>query len=233
LAFHGANLVLHGNQHLSNAEKLADELREFAISVEILAANLADLPSRAAFIEKIQTKNPLDVLVNAAGADVLTGAASQWPFEQKLTTLWQVDVEATICLSRSIGQRMYERGSGSIVNIGWSQAATGMAGQSGQFFGAVKGAIEAFTKSLARSLAPRVRVNCVAPGWIQTKWGDTASDYWQARAPHESLLARWGQPEDVATVARFLASQDAAFVNGQVINVDGGFAGTVHDQHWN
>jgi 3-oxoacyl-[acyl-carrier protein] reductase len=170
--------------------------------------------------------------VNTAGVDVLTGDAAQLPFEQKLAALWQVDVEATICLSRGIGQRMKDRGQGSIVNIGWSQVDTGMAGESGEYFGAVKGAVTAFTKSLAKSLAPHVRVNCVAPGWIQTAWGSTASEYWQDRARRESLLSRWGQPEDVARVVRFLASDEAGFVNGQVINVDGGFAGASDDRHW-
>ena len=111
---------------------------------------------------------------------------------------------------------------GVIVNMGWDQAETGMAGQSGEMFAAVKGAVMAFSKSLARSLAPKVRVNCLAPGWIKTAWGDTASPYWQERAVNESLLARWGTPEDVARVARFLASPASSFLTGQVIAVNGG-----------
>jgi 3-oxoacyl-[acyl-carrier protein] reductase len=79
-----------------------------------------------------------------------------------------------------------------------------------------------FTRSLAVSLAPAVRVNCIAPGWIQTAWGETASATWQERVLRETPLRRWGTPEDVAKVARFLASPDAAFITGQVINVNGG-----------
>jgi 3-oxoacyl-[acyl-carrier protein] reductase len=109
-----------------------------------------------------------------------------------------------------------------IVNVGWDQAEHGMAGDSGEMFAAAKGAVMAFTRSLAKSLAPRVRVNCVAPGWIKTTWGETASEYWQARAVAESLLARWGTAEDVARVVRFLAGPDAAFVTGQIVNVNGG-----------
>jgi 3-oxoacyl-[acyl-carrier protein] reductase len=218
---------------MDNAEKLAAELRKFSVSVEILAADLADDAARDALVEKAWAVSPLDVLVNTAGADVLTGDAANWQFPQKLSALWQVDVQATIHLSRAIGQRMRDRGTGNIVNVGWSQTETGMAGESGEYFGAVKGAVVAFSASLAKSLAPQVRVNCVAPGWIQTKWGDTASDYWQERAKSESLLNRWGQPEDVARVVRFLASEDAAFVNGQVICADGGFAGSADDRDWN
>ena len=72
--------------------------------------------------------------------------------------------------------------SGVILNMGWDQAETGMAGDSGEMFAAAKGAVMAATRSLAKSLAPEVRVNCLAPGWIRTEWGEQASDDWQERA---------------------------------------------------
>jgi len=135
---------------------------------------------------------------------------------------------ATIRLSRLVGQRMVAAGGDRppvILNMGWDQADVGMAGDSGEMFAAVKGAVIAFTRSLAKSLAPKVRVNCLAPGWIKTAWGEQASAAWQERARAESLLQRWGTPEDVARVARFLASPAAAFVNGQVVSINGGFCG--------
>ena len=117
---------------------------------------------------------------------------------------------------------MKAAGGGAIVNLGWDQAEQGMAGDSGEMFAATKGAIMAFSRSLAKSLAPQVRVNCLAPGWIKTSWGEQASAYWQQRATRESLRGRWGLPEDVAAVARFLASPAADFITGQVIAVGGG-----------
>ena len=81
----------------------------------------------------------------------------------------------------------------------------------------------AFTRSLTQSLAPEVRVNCLAPGWIRTAWGERASEYWQERAVRQSLRGRWGTPEDVARAAVFLASPAADFITGQVIPVNGGF----------
>ena len=113
-------------------------------------------------------------------------------------------------------------GEGVILNMGWDRAERGMEGDSGELFAAAKGAIMAFTRSLARSLAPQVRVNCLALGWIKTTWGEHASEYWQKRAARESLLARWGTPEDVARVARFLASPDAAGITGQIVAVASG-----------
>jgi 3-oxoacyl-[acyl-carrier protein] reductase len=232
LATAGASLILHANRHAENAEQLAEELRGHSVAVEVVVADLsvhADLSQLVDAVEKIA---PLDILVNNAGVDVLTGEAANWSFEKKLAALWQVDVEGTIFLSRAIGGKMRERGAGTIINMGWAQAEIGMAGESGEYFATVKGAVMAFSRSLAKSLAPHVRVNCVAPGWIQTKWGDTASTYWQERAANESLLKRWGQPEDVARVVRFLASPESSFVNGQIINVDGGFAGSADQQGW-
>jgi NAD(P)-dependent dehydrogenase (short-subunit alcohol dehydrogenase family) len=113
-------------------------------------------------------------------------------------------------------------GGGVIINMGWDQAETGMAGDSGQLFAAAKGAVMAFTKSLALDLAPEVRVNCLAPGWIKTAWGEAASQTWQDRAVRETPLGRWGTPEDVAKVARWLASPAAAFLTGQIVRVNGG-----------
>src|SRR5205807_6997444 len=119
-------------------------------------------------------------------------------------------------------RRRRAQGSGAVGAVGWDQAETGMEGDSGALFSATKGAIMAFTRSLALSLAPTVRVNALAPGWIRTAWGESASATWQDRALRETPLARWGTPDDVARVARFLVGPDAAFLTGQVLRVNGG-----------
>ena len=143
----------------------------------------------------------LDAWLHIAGADTLTGAAAQLPFDAKLDRLWSVDVVATIRLCRAVGKRMADQGSGAIVTMGWDQAETGMEGDSGELFAASKGAIMSFTRSLALSLAPAVRVNALAPGWIKTEWGEGASQFWHDRVLKETPMARWGTPEDVAQVA--------------------------------
>lgn len=220
----GANVALHTHQRLKESEGLGREIRAIGREATVLQADLADASACEEFAAAAwEWKSHIDVLVNVAGADVLTGEAAEWSFEKKISTLWQVDVLATIRLSRSIGARMKARGAGVILNLGWDQAEHGMAGDSGEMFAAVKGAVMAFTRSLAQSLAPHVRVNCLAPGWIKTSWGEGASEYWQQRAQRQSLLARWGTPEDVAKAAVFLASPAAEFINGQVIPVNGGF----------
>lgn len=164
----------------------------------------------------------VNLWVNNAGADLLTGDDSRLPFDEKLQILLDVDVRSTIVLSKLVGERMAQASGGVILNIGWDQADRGMEGVSGEIFAASKNAVMGFTRSLAVSLAPHVRVNCIAPGWIRTAWGETASEYWQERVRKETPLARWGTPEDVAKLARFLASSDAGFLTGQVIRVNGG-----------
>jgi 3-oxoacyl-[acyl-carrier protein] reductase len=224
LARVGAAVVVHGHSGHERATRVAEVIQQLGREAIVLTADLAEGTACQQFADAAwQWKSGVDIWCNIAGADVLTGESASWSFEQKLAALWKVDVLATIALSRSMGQRMKARGSGVILNIGWDQAEQGMTGDSGEMFAAIKGAVMAFTRSLAQSLAPEVRVNCLAPGWIRTAWGEQASDYWQQRAQRQSLRGRWGTPEDVAHVAAFLASNDADFITGQTIAVNGGF----------
>ncbi len=218
----GAFVRLHAG---SNEDGLRDAVAACVAaggSADFQLGDLATTRGQDAFADHCLSQlPPVDIWVNNAGADVLTGAAARGSFEQKLDSLWAVDVVATIRLARRIGLQMQSRG-GLILNMGWDQAVTGQAGDSGQMFAAAKAAVMGFSLSLARSLAPRVRVNCLAPGWIKTKWGSATNEYWDLRARGESLLGRWGTPEDVASMARFLAAPSGAFVNGQIIPINGG-----------
>ncbi len=222
LAQQGADVIVCGRD-VNRAATAVVTIRQSGRRSDAIIGNLADIDTCGDVVERAWSRwNGLDVWVNVAGADVLTGQAKDWPFKQKFAELWAVDVQATMQLSRDVGSRMKERGRGVIINIGWDQADTGMEGDSGQLFGATKTAVMAFTKSLAKTLAPAVRVNCVAPGWIKTAWGESASAEWQQRVLNETPLKRWGTPEDVAGAICWLASPAASFVTGQVIRVNGG-----------
>jgi 3-oxoacyl-[acyl-carrier protein] reductase len=222
LARAGAHITVHARENRSGAEEVASTIESLGRESRIVLADLSDVAAQDSLVEAAWGWRPIDIWVNNAGADVLTGDAANWSFEEKLAALWQVDVVATLRLSRLVGSRMKQRGSGVILNMGWDQAESGMEGDSGELFAAVKGAVMAASRSLAKSLAPQVRVNCLAPGWIRTDWGRNASAEWQERARRESLLGRWGEPEDVARVACFLASPAAGFINGQMVHINGG-----------
>jgi 3-oxoacyl-[acyl-carrier protein] reductase len=223
LAAAGAAVLVHARQNADGAKAVAAEIRRQGRHCEVVLADLADPAQHEPLVEKaFAWRAGVDIWVNNAGADVLTGEPAKWPFEQKLDLLWRVDVLATIRLGRLVGARMKAAGGGTILNVGWDGAERGMPGDSAQLFAAAKGAVMAFSRSLAHTLAPEVRVNCLAPGWIRTAWGQQASDQWQARAERESLLGRWGTPEDVARVAAFLVSPQAGFITAAVMEVNGG-----------
>jgi 3-oxoacyl-[acyl-carrier protein] reductase len=240
-AARGAYVLIHARSNLAGIQQTAERIRSRVAStahndnpfhnVRCIVADLTDAIAidsmvRAAFA----WKGYVNVWVHAAGADVLTGSQASLTFAAKLQTLWETDVRGTMLTSRRVSQQMMDRGVPhallpSIVHIGWDQAEHGMEGDSGQFFCAVKAAVAAFSKSLAKSLAPKIRVNCVAPGWIQTDWGMETSEEWNLRAEGESLLKRWGNPSDVARTVASISMGDGEFINAQTIAVNGGWCG--------
>lgn len=223
LAEDGAWVVVHGRRSEAAAEETVKLLRESEVATDVVMADLRDLAACDRLCAAAWEQwGGLDVFVANAGADTLTGEAAGWSFDRKLEELWAVDVKATVRMARDLGGRMKAAGGGVVLTVGWDQAERGMEGDSGQLFAAAKGAVMAFTRSLAVDLAPVVRVNCLAPGWIRTAWGERASEAWQQRAVREAPLARWGTPEDVAGAARWLASPAAAFVTGQIVRINGG-----------
>lgn len=217
-------MVVHARRSAEAAEAVANEIRALGRQAEVLLADLNDTAQQDALVDRAWSwRDGIDIWVNNAGADVLTGEPADWSFERKWEELVRVDITATMRIGRRAGRLMKSRGQGVLLNMGWDQAQRGMEGDSGELFAAAKGAVMAFSKSLAMSLAPEVRVNCLAPGWIKTGWGDEASEAWQQRACRESLLGRWGAPADVARAARFLVSNEAGFLDGQVLAINGGF----------
>ena len=223
LAQAGADVLIHYRKSKEAAETVASQLQKLGRKSETLSADLACLENYESFLNQaFQTWGQLDIWVNNAGVDLLTGSEAKLDYGQKLEKLLDVDVRGTVLLSRAVGERMQQQGRGCILNIGWDQSDRGMEGASGELFSTSKNAIMGFSRSLAVSLAPQVRVNCIAPGWILTAWGENASDVWQERVKRETPMQCWGTPEDIAKMARFLCSDEAAYITGQVINVNGG-----------
>lgn len=223
LAAAGADVLVHGRRSEAAALAVVDQLRGYGVQSRAILADLREPAQAADLVDSCWREfGKIDIWINNAGADTLTGEAARWPFERKLAELLAVDVTATMTLSRAAGAQMQQLGDGCIVNVGWDQADTGMEGDSGQLFGATKAAVMAFSKSLALTLAPQVRVNCLAPGWIRTAWGATAATPWQERVRRETPMQRWGLPQDIASTTRWLVGPGAAYITGQVIRVNGG-----------
>ena len=228
LARRGAEkLVVHYRENVDGARETAALVGRFDCEATCVGADLTSEGDRDRLLDQSwDVLGSVQTWVNNAGADVLTGEAASWSFAEKLRHLLNVDLVSTIELSRQVAGRM--RGQSlqkipSMTFIGWDQAPHGMEGDAGQMFGPVKAAVMAYANSLAQTLAPDVRVNVVAPGWIKTAWGETASESWDTRAKQQSLMGRWGSPEDVASAVAFAADPGNTFLTGQTIDVNGGW----------
>lgn len=218
----GAEVVISYCRSKSSAVAVAEEIAKFAEPPSVFAVDISDATSRQNFFSECTTSGPVHAIVNNAGVDLLTGDMKDASYSVKLKALLDIDVTGTVELSRLFSEHFQQHQGGSILTVGWDQSDRGMEGDSGELFATAKNAIMGFTRSMSLSLAPDVRVNCIAPGWIKTAWGDDAGDYWQQRVLEETPLKRWGLPEDIAHMARFLLSQEASYITGQVINVNGG-----------
>jgi len=165
----------------------------------------------------------VDAWVNNAGADILTGSGATLSRREKLDLLLSVDLKGTMLSSWAAAEFMHSQPHGGvIINMSWDHVLQGMEGENPELFAAVKGGVVSFSRSLARSVAPAVRVNVLGPGWIETAFGSEAPASFRGEIAREIPLRRWGTPDDVAAAAVYLASDAARYVTGQMIMVNGG-----------
>ena len=167
----------------------------------------------------------VDVWINNAGADILTGESRTDSRLEKLDLLLAVDLRGTVLASWAAVELMRAQpgGSGVILNMSWDHVLSGaMKGEYAQLFAAAKGGIYSFSRALARSVAPQIRVNVLAPGWIETAYGNALDPSVKQRIAAAIPLGRWGTPDDVAHAALYLASDAAGYVTGQMLMINGG-----------
>jgi 3-oxoacyl-[acyl-carrier protein] reductase len=220
----GADVALTWRANEDGVREVEREIRTLGRRAAVIRLDLTDEGSIGGVGPAARDAlGGLDVWVNNAGADVLTGANASHPDVQKLDLLLRVDLRGTMLASWQAAEMLgAQQEGGVIINMSWDHVLTGMAGRNPQMFAAVKGAVLAFSKSLARSVAPRVRVNVLAPGWIETGFAAGLDEGTRLAIAESTPLKRWGTPDDVAGAAVFLASPAAAFLTGQTIHVGGG-----------
>jgi 3-oxoacyl-[acyl-carrier protein] reductase len=220
----GADVALTYHTSEAAARDVAAAIKAVGRRCEVLQLDVAN----AAAITRvgpavIEALGRVDVWVNNAGADILTGAGAALTRVEKVDLLLSVDLRGTVLASWHAAEVLAAQPEGGvIINMSWDHVLTGMPGVNPQMFAAVKGGVLAFSKSLARSVAPRVRVNIVAPGWIDTAFGEGLDDAARRAVEASTPLERWGTPDDVAGAVIFLASPSARFLTGQTILVGGG-----------
>ena len=217
------HIGVHYRSNRDGAESTTAVIKSLGSKATLIAGDIATETGRGAIVQSAQTLGSVDAWVHNAGADVLTGSIAGGSFAEKLDLLWRVDAAGTFDLVRRIRTSALPPPQ-SIVFLGWDQSTAGMEGDAGQMFGPIKAAVTAFAHSLAQDLAPQTRVNIVSPGWIRTAWGETSDGYWDRRAREQSLIGRWGTPEDVASAITYLCDPAAsAFVTGQNLAINGGW----------
>lgn len=220
----GAHVVVNYNKSKDRAQEVVGEIQDLSGQAVAIQADVADPDSVGGLLDEVAARfGRVDVWVNNAGADILTGSGAELADLQKLTQLVEVDLKGTIHCCWAVNEVMQRQGNGVIINMSWDQAVHGYPGANPQMFSAVKAGIQAFSKSLAKSVAPAVRVNVLAAGWIATAFAREVmdEDYYAQRIA-EIPLKRFGAPDDVAGAAVFLACEDSAYITGAVLNIGGG-----------
>ena len=220
----GADLAITYRGNAAGAEAAAADIRSAGRRCEVLRADVSREADVAALAGALAERfGRVDAWINNAGADILTGTGGRLSRLEKLDLLLAVDLRGTILASWAAVDLMRAQGGGVIINMSWDHVSLGMEGENPILYAAAKGGIMSFSKSLAREVAPNIRVNILAPGFIDTAFGqEEASPGWRREVEARTPLGRWGVPEDVAAAAVFLASDDAAFLTGQMLMVNGG-----------
>ena len=211
LASAGAAVTLSYRSGRDEAEQVAQENEARAVQ--------ADISEQESATQLVEQMDGLDILVNNAGV-TRDGLLARMP-EDDWRAVLDTNLGGVFHTCRAAARGMMRRRAGAIVNI---SSVVGLHGNPGQTnYAASKAGIIGFTKALARELGSRgVRANVVAPGYIDTRLTQTLADELKEAMLTNTPLGRFGEPHDVARAVRFLCSDDASFITGEVLLVDGG-----------
>ena len=220
----GATVVINYLKSKDRAETVAEKIKQNGGQAIALQADMADENAIDALIKDVCDEfGCIDIWVNNAGADILTGTGAAAEIHEKLEHLIEVDLKGTINACWSVMPLMQKQGHGVIVNMSWDLSTHGFEGTNPQIFAASKAGVLGFTRSFAKTVGPEIRVNAVSPGWIATAFAEEhmQDEYYQARIS-EIPLGRFGKQDDVAAAVLFLASDESSYITGEAIKINGG-----------
>lgn len=220
LAADGAAVAINYNGSAGRAEEVQKEIQAQGGTAGVYQCDVSDFAACEQFIQTvIKEYGRIDILVNNAGItrDGLLMRMSEEDFDKVLDT----NLKGTFHCIRFTSRQMLKQKSGRIINL---SSVSGVAGNAGQAnYSASKAGVIGLTKAVAKELASRhITVNAIAPGFIETEMTESLGDAVKEEAVKQIPLGCFGKPEDVAELAAFLASDQAGYITGQVIHVDGG-----------
>lgn len=222
LAAQGAYVYINYNGSKAQAEDVAAQIRQSGGKAQLLQCDVSDFAACKQMIDTIiQTSGRLDILVNNAGVtrDNLLMKMSEEDYDQVL----DINLKGTFHTIRHAARYFLKQRSGKIINITSVSGVLGNAGQAN--YSASKAGVIGLTKSAARELASRgINVNAVAPGYVETEMTDALSAEIKEKLIGRVPFGYGAKPEDIANAVLFLASEQASYITGQVLCVDGGMA---------
>jgi 3-oxoacyl-[acyl-carrier protein] reductase len=217
----GARVLIHYGHARAEAEQAVRLIESSGGQAFLVQADLAYKEEAKRLVaEACVRMGVVDVWINNAGASANSAEAGQLDEIERFERMLSVDVLATWICCQGVAPSMSE--GGCILNLGWNHALDGAPGIVSQLYATSKGAVISLTRSLARTYAPRIRVNCIVPGWVENEWALSRTESFRQRITQQIPLARWGTASDIVNAALFLASPSASFITGQVLLVDGG-----------
>ena len=220
LASKGAVVIVNYNGSTAKAEEVVKEIEEAGGRAEAMQCNVSDFESAGEMLSAVVKKyGRVDILVNNAGItrDGLLMKMTEADFDAVMDT----NLKGAFNCMQHVSRQMLKQRSGRIINMASVVGLMGNAGQAN--YGASKAGLIGMTKCVARELASReITCNAVAPGFIVTEMTDVLSDAVKEAMVAQIPLKKFGTTQDVAKTVAFLASDDASYITGQVISVDGG-----------
>lgn len=220
MAVQGATVIINYSHSEEAAKHLKEEIQAMGRQAEIYGCNVADFEQVKTMIsDVVKAHKRLDILVNNAGVtkDGLLMRMNEDDFDYVM----DVNLKGTFNCIQQVTRQMMKQRCGRIINL---SSVVGLYGNAGQVnYAASKAGIIGMTKSAAKELGSRgITVNAIAPGFIQTEMTDVLSNDMKEQMLKSTTLGRFGQVEDIAYTAAFLASDRAGYITGQVLCVDGG-----------
>lgn len=222
LAIEGANVIINYTSNEESAAKVVEEIESLNVKAVAVKANVSNVEEINKMMDKIEeTFGGVDILVNNAGVtrDNLFIRMKEEDWDQVM----DINLKGVFLCSKAVVRKMIKQKYGRIINL---SSVVGVVGNPGQAnYCASKAGVIGFTKSLAKEIAVKnITVNAIAPGFIETDMTKVLPENVKESMLEVIPMKKYGKPEDIANLVVFLSSEDANYITGQVINVDGGMA---------